>query len=87
MFSLRSTVPLAGPHHFAAAIQDHFAGADVKNEAHTLVRMATGRFVRERIRTAAFFRFHCCRFSCRLTPKLSGIASDEQRQITLSVND
>ena len=29
----------------------------------------------------------CCRFSCRLTPTLSGIAKGEQRQITLSVND
>jgi hypothetical protein len=29
----------------------------------------------------------CCRFSCRLTPTLSGIAKGEQRQITPSVND
>jgi hypothetical protein len=29
----------------------------------------------------------CCRFSCRLTPTLSGIARGERRQITLSVND
>ena len=29
----------------------------------------------------------CCRFSCRLTQTLSGIAKGEQRQITLSVND
>ena len=29
----------------------------------------------------------CCRFRCRLTTTLSGIAKDEQRQITLSVND
>jgi hypothetical protein len=28
----------------------------------------------------------CCRFSCRLSPTLSGIAKGEQRQITLSVN-
>jgi hypothetical protein len=28
-----------------------------------------------------------CRFSCRLSPTLSGIAKGEQRQITLSVND
>lgn len=29
----------------------------------------------------------CCRFWCRLTPTLSGIAKGEQRQITMSVND
>ena len=29
----------------------------------------------------------CCRFSCRLTPTLSGIAKCELRQITLSVNE
>lgn len=29
----------------------------------------------------------CCRFSCRLTPTLSGIPKGEQRQITLSVEE
>jgi hypothetical protein len=29
----------------------------------------------------------CCRFRCRLTPTLCGIARGEQRQMTLSVND
>ena len=29
----------------------------------------------------------CCRFSCRLTPTLSGIRVVQLRQITLSVND
>jgi hypothetical protein len=31
--------------------------------------------------------YSCCRFSCRFTRALSGIAKGEQRQITLSVND
>ena len=35
---------------------------------------------------AARRRFSC-RFSCRLTPTLSGVMKSEQRQITLSVND